>query len=179
MSLIRHPVLQYAFVVNDLEASCRRWTEMFGAGPFLKIPHHQGLNHRYRGMPSTEDVSHALGQSGPANIQFTQQHNDAPSIWRDMYPAGKEGLHHVMIMVADFAAEKRRFEAEGCVAAEEFETELPDGTIAHCAYMDARDKIGCFVELYEDNPIVAHELAVLKALHETWDGETDPIRLSL
>lgn len=179
MSLIRRPIVQYAYVVNDIDEACHRWIEMFGAGPFFKVPHYHGLNHRYRGRRAEEDVNHAQGQAGPAQIQFTQQHNDAPSIWRDMYPKGSQGLHHIMIMVDDFDTEKQRFENYGCVAAEEFDCPLsadPNPTIARCAYMDARHLIGCFVELFEENPIVRHEIVELKALHETWDGKTDPIR---
>lgn len=173
MSLIRHPIVQYAFVVKDLEDACQIWNRMFGAGPFITNRHFHGLNHQYRGAPSSDDVSHAQGQAGPAQIQLTQQHNDAPSIWRDMYGPGEQGLHHVMIMVDDFEEEVRRFEEFGCAVAERFDCPLtaePNPPIARCAYMDARHLIGCFVELFEENPRVRHELDELKRLHETWDG---------
>ena len=31
---MNHKVLQMAYVVNDLEASAKRWIESFGVGPF-------------------------------------------------------------------------------------------------------------------------------------------------
>lgn len=181
MALIRRPIVQYAYVVNDIEEACQRWNMMFGAGPFFTVPHFRGLNHRYRGRRAEEDVSHAQGQAGPAQLQFTQQHNDAPSIWRDMYKPGEQGLHHVMIMVDDFAAEQQRFIDYGCAIAEEFDCPLsadPTPPIARCAYMDARHLIGCFVELFEENPVVRHEIVELKRLHEAWDG-ADLIRSAI
>ncbi|AMK19640.1 MULTISPECIES: VOC family protein [Sphingobium] len=179
MNLIRHPILQYGYVVNDIETACRHWIAMFGAGPFFHIPYYTGLNTRYRGKPAHDVVSHALGQAGPAQVQFTQQHNDAPSIWRDMYPNGGQGLHHIMIMVEDFEGEQQRFINAGCSIGEEFDTPMPEGhpfPFARTVYLDARALIGCFVEIYEENPVVRKEVEDLKALHESWDGVTDPIR---
>ena len=192
MSLIRHPIIQYAYVVEDIDAAIHKWNRVFGAGPFLKIEHWGPADkHLYRGQPIRDDVTHAHGQCGPAQIQFTQQHNDAPSIWRDMYPKGSEGFHHVAVLVDDFDEEKARFIQMGCSVGEEFQfntshaghVHVPAGTkipeIGRCAYMDARHLIGCFVEVFEEHPIVRHEFNAVKAAHENWDGVTDLIRYSI
>lgn len=171
MSLIRYPILQIAYVVNDIEQACRQWAEMFDAGPFFIVPHFKSLNGRYRGGPAEEDVSHALGYSGDINIQFTQQHNDAPSIWRDMYPKGSQGPHHIMIMPDDFQAECARFEAAGCELGARFDDPMPvsDNNMkatASVAYFDARAQIGTFVELFENCQVIRDTLAGLKQLHQ-------------
>lgn len=170
MSLIRYPVVQYAYVVEDIEAACLGWVDLVGAGPFFLSPHHVSPDHFYRGEPCEADLSYAFGQAGPAHIQLIQQHNDAPSVYREMVPAGQSAFHHFAILPEDFEGEKRRFEAAGYPAV----TTLTSA--ARVAYMDTRPILGCFVELYEDNAPLRETFARWKAVHEDWDGTTDPIR---
>ncbi|AMK19641.1 MULTISPECIES: VOC family protein [Sphingobium] len=177
MSLVRYPIIQYAYVVNDVEAACLRWADMFGAGPFLIVPNFRGLNGRYRGQPAGDIVTHALGQCGAVNIQFTQQHNDAPSVWRDMYPKGSQGLHHVMLMPDDIESERQRFEEAGCVIGAEFDDPLKVGEdgqpiTARVYYIDARPLIGCFVELFEGSDLIRGTLETLARLNH------DPVERS-
>ena len=35
-------------------------------------------------------------------IQFIQQHDETPSIYRDKYQNGEEGYHHIGVLVSDF-----------------------------------------------------------------------------
>ena len=42
----------------------------------------------YRGTDHEADVSYAFGYLGDTMIQFIQQHDDTPSIYRDMFAAG-------------------------------------------------------------------------------------------
>ncbi len=170
MPLVKHEVMQYAYVVKDIEAACRRWTELVGAGPFYLSLHHQSESVTYRGRPSDMDVSYAFGYCGPAHIQLVQQHNDAPSVYRDMYHGGGEGLHHIAYLIPDWEAEKARYEAAGYPSLQELVS------AARVAYVDTRPAIGCFTELYEDNLQVRLRFAHWQASHEYWDGETDPIR---
>ena len=169
-NLIRYPVLQYAYVVDDIRAACLAWVDLIGAGPFFLSMHHTSPDHFYRGQPSEADLSYAFGQAGPAHIQLIEQHNDAPSVYREVVAPGVNGFHHVAILPADFEAEKARFVAEGC----EVVTTLTSA--ARVAYVDARAKIGCFVELYEDNPGLRQTFDDWRAAHEAWDRKTDPIR---
>lgn len=171
MSLIRYPIEQYAYVVDDIEAACMRWVDMVGAGPFFLMPHHKSRDTVYRGKPCDVDVSYAFGQAGPAHIQLIQVHNDEPSCYGDMYKRGEQGFHHFAILVPDIEEEKKRFEKAGC----ESVTEL--FSAARVAYMDARHLFGCFVELYQDNPMVRASFKEWKDLHDAWDGKTDPIRI--
>lgn len=171
MSLIRYPIQQYAYVVDDIEAACMRWVDLVGAGPFFLMPHHKSRDTVYRGKPCDVDVSYAFGQAGPAHIQLIQVHNDEPSCYGDMYKKGEQGFHHFAILVPDIEEEKQRFEKAGC----ESVTELFSS--ARVAYMDARHLFGCFVELYQDNPQVRASFKEWKDLHDAWDGKTDPIRV--
>lgn len=168
--LIRFPVQQYAYVVNDVEEAARNWVDTIGAGPFFVSPHHKSENVTYRGAPCDADLSYAFGQAGPAHIQLIQQHCDTPSAYREMFKPGEQGFHHFAIIVPDFDGEKARFEAKGC------ESVMELVSAARVAYMDTRPLLGCFVELYEDNAPIHQTFQSWKDIHESWDGTTDPLR---
>jgi hypothetical protein len=170
MALIRYPILQYAYVVSDIEAVCLEWVKLIGAGPFFLSKHHESPDHFYRGKPSQADLSYAFGQAGPAHIQLIEQHNDAPSVYREVVAPGANGFHHFAILPDDFEGEKARFEAAGYPAV----TTLTSA--ARVAYMDTRSTLGCFVELYENNAPLRETFANWKAAHDAWDGKTEPIR---
>ena len=170
MSLLRYPIQQYAYVVNDIDEGVRHWYELTGAGPWQISRHHESENEFYRGQPCDADLSYAFGQAGPAHIQLIQQHNDAPSVYRDMYGPGEQGFHHYALLVPDIEAEKARFEAAGC------ETVMELISAARVSYMDARHLFGCFVELYEDTGVISQTFADWAKAHEEWDGVTDPFR---
>lgn len=169
MQFIQYPIFQYAYVVNDLEQACLGWTRLTGAGPFFVSMHHISEDHLHRGKPSEADLSYAFGQAGPAHIQLIQQHNDAPSAYREMYEAGEQGFHHVAVLPEDWEAEKGRYESAG------FEAITTLVSAARVAYMDTRPLLGCFVELYEDNAPLKATFESWKQIHEAWDG-SDPIR---
>ena len=104
-----YPFFQHAYVVTDLDAAVRRWSELFGAGPFALRWHHVAPRFAYRGTPAQADVSYAFGYLGDIQVQLIQQHDDTPSIYRDMYGPDEEGFHHVATLVHDFAAAAEHF----------------------------------------------------------------------
>ena len=170
--LIRHPIIQHAYFVNDLDEGCMRWVDVMGAGPFFVNRHHVGERHTHRGEPFKADVSYAFGQSGPTHIQLIAQYDDAPSIYRDMFARGEEGLHHIAVLVpeSDLPEEIARFEAAGFPSV----SELWGG--ADVAYIDTRPALGCFLELHGENPTITRVFESWRVAHENWDGVTDPIR---
>ncbi|RJG03211.1 VOC family protein [Noviherbaspirillum sedimenti] len=174
--LINKPVRQFAYVVRDIEEACHHWINVFGAGPFFHVPHLKVAKQLYRGEPSREDSSHALGFCGNINIQLIQQHNDAPSMYRDMYPDGGQGFHHMMFFTDEFEFDRSRMVENGCPVVEEIFEQGKHGG-GRIAYVDARDKVGGFIEIYEDNPVIRELFAAWKAEHDRWDRKTDPIRL--
>ena len=108
---------QEAYLVNDLDQSIEKWAALYGAGPFRRTWHHKTDRFHYRGTPQEADVSYAFGYLGDTMIQFIQQHDDTPSIYRDMFSKGQEGFHHVAILVHDFEAEYERLLNMGFVDA--------------------------------------------------------------
>ena len=90
---------QEAYLVNDLDQAIRGWSDLYGAGPFRTVMHHKTDRFHYRGTDQEADVSYAFGYLGDMQIQFIQQHDNTPSIYRDMFAAGEEGFHHVCRIV--------------------------------------------------------------------------------
>lgn len=175
--IIRYPIEQYAYYVSDIEAACQQWAEVFGAGPFFMdkpfVAPSDDFVETYRGSPTEAHLSYAWGQCGPDHhIQLIEQHNDAPSIYRDMFAKGDAGLHHIAICLNDVPEEKERFAELGFPSV----TEISVGGQLMVAYVDARSMLGCFVELYTENPNSRRNFNEWKEAHESWDGKTRLIR---
>ncbi|MEQ8483762.1 MAG: VOC family protein [Pseudomonadales bacterium] len=170
MTLDYYPLFQQAYLVNDLEKACRDWNTLFGAGPFVLVPHHKTDRFTYRGTPQEADVSYAFGYLGDDMIQFIQQHDDTPSIYRDMFASGQEGFHHVGVLVHDFEAEFQRLEKMGFECACRLWADNVDA-----AYFDTRSVNGCFTEIHGDPPHILATFAGWKRAHELIRPGDNPI----
>jgi hypothetical protein len=140
-------ITQMGYVVANLEAAMARWSDTLGVGPFTIIPHVAVDNGIYRGEPTEVDISVATAESGAVQIELIEQHNDVPSCYRDLFPAGTEGLHHVAVHTPDYDAEVARYEALGCPAAF---GGVYQGT--RFVYMDTSPILGIMVEVVESRP---------------------------
>ncbi len=158
-------VVQVAYFVNDVRRSAQRANELFGTGPFCLYEHIPLQNVLYRGTPSELDHSSAYGQSGNIMIEFAQQNNDGPSAFRDMYPDGGEGLHHVAMFVDDIAVEVQKLEQQGFEIANHYFA----GDV-EVAFVDTRSEFGHMLELYQ--PVTALEkfYAMVAKRSANWDG---------
>lgn len=165
----KRTLFQQAYFVSSIDEAARQWAKAFGAGPFFMVRHHKTDEFSYRGRHIEADVSYAFGYLGDTMIQFIEQHDDKPSIYRDMYAAGEEGFHHIAYLVSDFAAERQRWLDMGF----ELATELYADEV-NAAYFDTRSLNGGFTEIHGDPPHIMGLFAVWKRAHEAWDGTTSP-----
>ena len=162
----RQHVVQIAYHVADLDAAVARWRRMLGVGPFLVRRHIALETVRYRGQPTTLDISAAHVQSGDVQIELVQQHGDAPSTFRDMFAASEQGLHHIALFPKDHDALVAHYAALGCVPT----TELVTAEQRGATYVDARALTGHMIEIYRVNPsLFALYQAVADAARD-WDG---------
>lgn len=165
-------VFQNSYVVPDIDAALARWTGRLGVGPFYIYRHLDLGPVTYRGQPARLDASFALAQAGDIEIELIQQHNDAPSAYRDAFAADRGGFHHVGAWVEDFDAVKARYDALGYPAVT---TGGAPDIGGRFAYMDARADLGVMVELVEQRQdLLDFQLMLTKAARD-WDG-TDPVR---
>lgn len=149
-----YPIFQHAYFVNDIREACQKWSDLFGAGPFIVTEHHKTDQFMYRGTDVEADVSYAFGYLDNMMIQFIQQHDDKPSIYRDMYAEGEEGFHHVGYLVSDWEAAKARLESMGFECA----CELYASNV-EAAYYDTRSVTGGFTEIHMDPPHIISAFA--------------------
>ena len=164
------PLFQFAYFVEDLEEAAERWARTVGAGPFFVTHHHRADRFEYRGTPVEADVSYAFGYSGSAQIQLIQQHDDLPSIYREMYPTGG-GFHHVASLVADYDGARQRLLDQG----HELACEL-DANDIHACYFDTRPTLGCYTELHSRTDRIVATFARWQAAHDDWDGTGSALR---
>ena len=170
MLMGRYELFQQAYFVNDLDEAIERWSTSFGAGPFVVTNHHQCDKFMYRDTPQESDVSYAFGYLGDIQVQLIQQHDDTPSIYRDMYGADEEGFHHVATLVHDFASARQHFLDLGF----ELACELFTGGV-DAAYFDTRSATGGFTEIHADPPYILDTFARWRAAHANHSPDADPV----
>jgi catechol 2,3-dioxygenase-like lactoylglutathione lyase family enzyme len=160
------PVVQNAYYVSDLDAAIERWHALFGLGPFFVRRHIVLPDVRYRGAPSTLDISAAYVQAGQIQLELVTQHDGTPSAFRDMYAHGGQGLHHVAVMPDDYAALVEHYVQAGFPVATELRTAAGRGA----AYVDPRPMLGHMLEIYLPNESLRELYAQVAAAAAEWDG---------
>jgi Glyoxalase/Bleomycin resistance protein/Dioxygenase superfamily len=164
---------QNGFIVEDIEAACLHWARRFGAGPFFVVRHAPLASFRYQGVESEPDLSIALGNLGDLQIELIQQHNDAPSPYRDFATAKQSGLHHTSAWVNDYDAEQARQRELG--AEPDCEGQLSDGM--RFMYYGSTSVDGSALEVADlghDNEFAAG-FELVRQTHLAWDGD-EPVR---
>ena len=164
------PVFQYAYFVEDIASAAAGWAATVGAGPFFVAAHHRADRFTYRGTDVEADVSYAFGYSGGAQIQLIEQHDELPSIYRDLYPTGVFGFHHVAMLVEDYAGERQRLLDAGF----ELACELWANDIVAC-YFDTRPAIGAMTELHIRTDRIVETFDRWHRAHLAWDGIGEPL----
>jgi hypothetical protein len=165
-------VFQNAWVVPDLKAGIKHWTEIMKVGPFFILDHSEDMvDIRHRGEPGTMSMTLALAQAGPVQIELIEVHGDGPNCYRDIYKPGQSGFHHMCVWTHDIDADNEYFESNGFPIATQGRV---DGSIRF-AYYDTFDALGGMIEVMEKTPEVEGLFEIIRAASVDWDG-TDPIR---
>lgn len=172
MSTLFGTVRQIGYVVNDIEAAMARWAEL-GVGPWFYTREVRTTEFRYRGQPSRlPALSIALANSGDLQIELIQQHDDAPTMYRESLRRQGECAQHIAYWTMDhFDAYSRRLLALG----------YEEG---HAGQMGRRGRFAYFVhpglpsamiEISESTGGKAEFFETVKQAALAWDG-TNPVR---
>jgi catechol 2,3-dioxygenase-like lactoylglutathione lyase family enzyme len=164
------PIRQIGFVVRDLDAALQSWSAL-GVGPWFTIRKLQQKECRYRGALCEPTVSIAFANSAEMQIELIQQHDTAPSIYREFLEAGREGFHQLAWWVADFDAVTRKADQAGWPAV--FSGESGD---VRFAYLELDPRVSTVVEVMELNDASRGLAELVASAAAQWDGVTDPIR---
>lgn len=172
MSRIFGEIRQNGYVVRDIEAAMKHWTEVLGVGPFFYFEKVPVENFRYRGEPSDAEISIALANTGSFQIELIQQRNDAPSMYRDFLEAGREGLQHVAYWTEAFDDMMAKLTEQGFVVGQSGQINGPDGRFV---YFDTETHPGTVIELSEISGPKGLFFKKIAEMAADWDG-TNPIR---
>lgn len=165
-------VMQLAFVSTDLRRDAAEWSTSFGVGPFYELTHIPVVNTRYRGVPSSMDISAAVAYWGDIQVELIQQFDDAPSVYREGCFNRGLGVHHLGVLVADYEIAFARMRALGAVPVTE--TEIPGAVRA--TYFEVPGQRP-FIEILEVQPEFRTSWTEMKRAADCWSGE-DPYRLT-
>jgi hypothetical protein len=167
VSRIFGQVCQNGYVVRDIEAAMAHWTEVLGVGPFYYIERVKMDWFRYRGEPSAAEVSIALANTGDLQIELIQQHNHAPSMYRDFLNCGREGLQHMSYWTKNYQADFDRFVSLGFRIGQEGQIGGPDGRFV---YFDTETHPGTVIEVSDISGSKGAFFERIKQAAAGWDG---------
>ena len=171
MSRIFGEPRQNGYVVRDIEAAMRHWSEVLGVGPWFYFERVPIEDFRYRGDPSPLEVSIALANAGALQIELIQQRNEAPSMYRDFLAAGREGLQHIAFWTERFDEDLARLRALG----HEIGQSGTIGASGRFVYLLTEAHPGTVVELSEVSGPKGRFFAHIAEQARSWDG-CEPIR---
>lgn len=177
MTRVAGPIRQLGIIVPDADAAMNYWANVLGVGPFVVFRRMTFDNYRYRGDPAPSPVTTiGLAFSGSLQVEIIQQHNDAPSAYRDFMQSGRGEFQHVspwFADAADYDAAYARLQGDGLEIIHE--GSIP-GTDTRFAYFSAPGGGWPQMEISEAmKPGPASMWTALQAVAQRWDG-TQPIR---
>ncbi|MDX1580900.1 MAG: VOC family protein [Alphaproteobacteria bacterium] len=171
MSRLFGPIIQQGYVVPDLEEGMRHWLER-GVGPFLVIPSVRIEGEHY-GKRTETHITAAFAMSGDQQIELIQPHADSgPNIYSDFlqeHPDG--GLQHVAVWSEDVDAQMAQLRDKGVrfiVGQRHYGTH---------AYLDIESSPGVMIQLMPTHQRYLELFERAKKEAETWDGQSDPVRV--
>jgi Glyoxalase/Bleomycin resistance protein/Dioxygenase superfamily len=167
----RNGIFQMAYVVEDIEASMRRWIDQLHVGPWFLLEHFTGVNGTYRGQRADADVALAMSHAGHMLVELIQLNDDKPSVWKEGIERFGHGFHHFGVGTLDYDAELAKHLEEGHELA--FDCSVPTG--GRVAYVDTTAELPGYVELIELDDATDTAFTRFYAASLAWDG-SDPIR---
>jgi len=162
-------IMQMAYVPGDFEGALKFWTETIG--PFFAIEHVKLDRMRYLGKPAEVDFSMMLGYWGDMQIELIRQHNDSPSIFKTWLDEGREGLHHVCVLVDDMVNAREISNAPHVSVAQE--AWVPGG--GEVIYLKTVGGPVAFIEVLKPAPGTREFFKMMREAHRAWDG-SQPVR---
>jgi methylmalonyl-CoA/ethylmalonyl-CoA epimerase len=167
------PVMQNAFVVDDLDATLDHWVNKMGVGPFYLFEHVQFQEIYFRSESGRNiDMTAAIGYWGGVQIEFIKQHNEAPSIYQEFKSKGLRGMQHMGVITQNLDEQLAQLKPHGIVPVQ-WGT-MPTGM--RFAYVSSDFHPGAMIEIIEPGPVVEGYFKLMKDAADNWDGSNGIIR---
>ncbi len=168
MQLRLPPIMQIAYLVEDLDAAMRHWAETLRVGPFFVFPHVDYVDATYMGEASKPDISLAFAFSGELQIELVQQHNDAPSIFRAFHLRHGYGAQHLGAISDELEVDARNLETAGVRPIQR----LLSRSGAETLFFSTALVPGETLELIRGSSGLHERFAAMKRAAREWDGVT-------
>lgn len=142
---------QICFVVNDLDEAIKYWRRVNGVTRWSKAYHlaRGQEDKKYWGDPEDFQFSCAYGFAGSILIELAE-HDGGRSVYKDWLNERGESMHHIGFRLNDikeYESAMAHYQKQGLKEAMSGWFRAPDGN-CKWAYLDTRDSIGCYTELY-------------------------------
>ncbi|MBB5390625.1 MULTISPECIES: VOC family protein [unclassified Herbaspirillum] len=171
MSRFLGEIKQLGYVVEDIDAAMKYWTEVLGVGPFYYMERVPLKNYRYRGQAYDIHNSVALANSGGVQVELIQQRSDTPSMYRDFMRGGRTGLQHLAYWTEDFDRDLQRLLDRGWKVGMSGEV----GERGRFVYFETEYHPGTVIELSEVAGPKGKVFRLIREAAEQWDG-SEPVR---
>ena len=153
MTITASPIMQTAWVVEDIAATERFFVDHFGVKRWVRLDdvHFAPQTCTYRGEPADFVIHVSLAYLGDMQLELIQPvHGD--SIYADHLRACGGGLHHVCMVPEDFEAALAAAESAGVAIAQR--GSMADGAM-HFAYVDGAHVGVPYLELARLEPMMS------------------------
>ncbi len=160
-------ILQVSYVVEDIDRAALNFAASFKLGPWFIRGPFQPAQAIYRGQKTDISISLAMTFSGHVMVELVQQHDDKPSVYREMIDRQGYGFHHWGVATQNFDADVADYRARGTEVA--FFDITPIGT--RIAYVDTARELGGMIELIELTPEQEKRYTAMYVAALGWDGQ--------
>ncbi len=164
-------VVQFAYTVADLEQAMAGYTSRLCIGPWFVRGPFTPPAARYRGEPTSPELSVARAFAGHTMLELIAQHDETPSVFHEGGGPRRYGFHHWAVMTDAFDAGVERYAALGYDEA--FSDRLPSGS--RVVYLDATRDLPGMIELIEHTDEQERIYTRMYEAAAEWDGR-EPVR---
>jgi len=171
MSRFFGEIRQLGYVVDDIEAGMKYWTDVMGVGPWYYNPHVPIKNYEFCGQSYEVHNSVALANSGNVQVELIQTRDLTPSMYKDFKAVNGTGLQHVAFWTSTFDADLKKMLDLGYVVKMRGEV----GENGRFVYFDKEYHPGTVIELSEVLGPKGELFRIIRESAVGWDGR-DPVR---
>ena len=173
-------IFQLGFLVPDVDASMRFYTEAMKVGPFTCNRGFRAPDGWYRGGLDMPELTIAHSHTGGLFIEFIQQHDDTPSVYKEFIDKHGYGLHHLGLAIAPEDYDKTLEHYYGLGFENIFTDNLPSGT--RIRYIGPKGEVAmeklrresgvCYFECVEITDGEEEMFTSMYNASVNWDGKT-------
>jgi hypothetical protein len=144
MTVAGGPIFQIAWVVNDIGAAEKQFTDRYGVRSWLRIPDvaFGPTACSYRGAPADYSIHVSLGYAGGQQLELIQPVSGV-NLYTEFLDAHGPGLHHIAWIPDDFDASIAGLRSENI---EILQDGVFEGVGMEFAYIEG-GPIGSYIEL--------------------------------